>query len=49
MTDRQWKELCHDISDRRGLKWEWDKIDDDVKLEIRKAWEKILGSKKKER
>ena len=44
MTDKQWQELCHDISDRRGLKHEWNAIDDDVKLEIRKAWEEILNT-----
>jgi hypothetical protein len=42
MTDKQWKELQKDILDRRGLKWEWEKIDPDVKRDIRKAWEKIL-------
>ena len=42
LTDAQWKALSDDIADRRGLKWEWAKIDDDVKLEIRAAWSKIL-------
>ena len=42
ISDEQWHELCHDISDRRELKWEWDKIDDDVKLQIRRAWSEIL-------
>lgn len=42
MTDKQWQALCADISDRRGLKWEWSKIDEDVKKDIRKAWEEIL-------
>lgn len=31
-----------DISNRRGLKWEWEKIDADVKDEIRAAWKNIL-------
>jgi hypothetical protein len=47
MTDKQWEALCADIKDRRGLKWEWDRIDEDIKLEIRKAWEKILNSHEK--
>jgi hypothetical protein len=34
--------LEEDISDRRGLKWEWNKIDPDVKQEIREAWGKLL-------
>ena len=31
-----------DIKDRRGLKWEWDQIGDDVKQEIRQAWRNII-------
>ena len=42
ITDAQWDALCRDIQDRRGLKWEWDKIDDDVKLQIRSAWSAIM-------
>ena len=42
MTNKQWKALQADILDRRGLKWEWEKIDKDVLKEIRKAWETIL-------
>ena len=42
MTNKQWKAICADIEDRRGLKWEWAKIDADVKRDIRRAWEKIL-------
>jgi len=34
--------LIHDIKDRRGLKWEWEKIDADVVNEIRAAWLEIL-------
>lgn len=44
LSDRQWKELQKDILDRRGLKWEWAKIDNEVKLEIRKAWEYIIDN-----
>jgi hypothetical protein len=36
--------LSDDISDRRGLKWEWTKVDDDVmQEEIRPAWEAIIS------
>lgn len=33
-----------DISDRRGLKWEWNKIDADVKKEIREEWRKLIAA-----
>lgn len=37
--------LSDDIADRRGLKWEWEKVDDDVMQgEIRPAWEAIIAS-----
>jgi hypothetical protein len=42
MTNHQWKLIQDDILDRRGIKWEWQQIDPDVKKEIRKAWEAIL-------
>lgn len=47
MTDRQKANnivnlIVDDISDRRGLKWEWEKIDDDVKSEIKKVWRDII-------
>lgn len=35
--------LEKDISDRRGLKHEWQLIDDDVKDEIRQAWRSIVA------
>lgn len=38
--------LLDDLTDRRGLKWEWDKIDDDVKSEIIGAWERIVENTK---
>lgn len=44
MRNEQWKAICEDISDRRGLKWEWSRIDDDVKADIRAAWELILDA-----
>lgn len=31
-----------DITDRRGLRQEWDQIDDSTKNEIREAWAKII-------
>lgn len=30
--------IITDLSDRRGLRHEWDQIDDDIKREIRHAW-----------
>lgn len=41
-TDKAIDALIADICDRRGLKWEWEKIDDDVVQEIRAAWRDIL-------
>lgn len=34
--------LERDIGDRRGLKREWEKIESDVKNEIRSAWRKLI-------
>ncbi len=35
--------LDTDISDRRGLKWEWDKIDSEVMdNELKPTWERII-------
>jgi hypothetical protein len=31
-----------DIKDRRGLKWEWGAIDEDVKDEIRRTWHRFI-------
>ncbi len=46
MTDLEWdsifEALSADISDRRGLKWEWSAIDPDVMEEIKIAWRKIV-------
>jgi hypothetical protein len=33
-----------DISDRRGLKREWEQIDADVKQEIRATWKTIIAT-----
>lgn len=41
--------IIDDLTGRRGLRHEWDNIDDDIQEEIRKAWrtiafEKIVGA-----
>jgi hypothetical protein len=35
--------IVEDLRDRRGLKWEWNKIDETVQAEIREAWALIVG------
>ena len=30
--------IIRDLSDRRGLRHEWDMIDDDIRAEIRDVW-----------
>lgn len=35
-------DIIADLSDRRGLKWEWEKVDADVQDEIIETWVKIL-------
>lgn len=30
--------IVQDLSDRRGLKWAWEEIDEDVQLEIHLKW-----------
>ncbi len=32
------KDIINDLSDRRGLRQEWEQIDDDIKREIIKTW-----------
>lgn len=34
--------LDRDISDRRGLKWEWEKIDPEVMKELKDHWIAII-------
>lgn len=34
--------IISDLKDRRGLRHEWDQIDDGIKDEIRKEWIKII-------
>ena len=40
--------IIKDLSDRRGLRHEWDRIDEDIQDEIRETWivtaERILSS-----
>lgn len=36
------REIEEDIRDRRGLKHEWNAIDEDVKEQIREAWRAIV-------
>lgn len=36
------KEIIDDLSDRRGLRQEWEQIDDDTQHEIRDTWVKIV-------
>lgn len=46
LTERQItkivKDIIWDLSDRRGLKGEWNAIDDDIKREIRREWRRIV-------
>jgi hypothetical protein len=35
--------LIKDINDRRGLRQEWEQIDDDIVAEIRQEWFNILA------
>lgn len=34
--------IIADLKDRRGLRQEWEGIDDDVQQEIRKVWRQIV-------
>jgi hypothetical protein len=35
--------LIDDLKDRRGLRQEWDRIDDDIREEIRERWQEIAA------
>jgi hypothetical protein len=35
--------IIRDLSDRRGLRHEWEAIDDDIKNEIRDEWLSIVS------
>jgi len=34
--------IVHDFTDRRGLRQEWEQIDDDIQQEIRQTWTKLV-------
>ena len=34
--------IIKDLSDRRGLRHEWEKIDEDIQQEIRDEWRNIV-------
>ncbi len=38
------KEILADLTDRRGLRQEWENIDDDIQEEIKSEWIKIVRS-----
>lgn len=35
-------EIVEDLSDRRGLRQQWDQIDDDIKEGIKATWKMII-------
>lgn len=35
-------QILDDLTDRRGLRQEWDAIDDDIQKEIRDGWARII-------
>jgi hypothetical protein len=37
--------IIFDLGDRRGLRQEWDEIDNDVRAEIVQEWERIVREK----
>lgn len=36
------RKIVADLSDRRGLRQEWEQIDRDIQKEIRSMWEQII-------
>ncbi|MHC4196170.1 MAG: hypothetical protein ACYSQZ_09610 [Planctomycetota bacterium] len=42
-------EIIDDLTDRRGLRQEWDQIDDDIQNEILSDWLKIIETKSNDR
>jgi hypothetical protein len=38
--------IVADLRGRRGLKWAWDVVDDDVRSEIKAVWAAIIRGKK---
>ena len=41
------KRIIADLTDRRGLRQEWEQIDADVQKEITKAWQTIIKEEAK--
>jgi NAD(P)-dependent dehydrogenase (short-subunit alcohol dehydrogenase family) len=37
-------EIIADLSDRRGLRHQWDQIDEDIQQQIREEWEEIVAT-----
>jgi hypothetical protein len=35
--------IVEDLSDRRGLRQEWENIDEDVQIDIKLQWSKIIA------
>jgi hypothetical protein len=46
-ADKAVDKIIYDLSDRRGLRQEWDQIDDEIKCEIKAIWTKIIRRAKK--
>lgn len=36
--------IIRDLSDRRGLRHEWDRIDREIQVEIRKKWAALIDA-----
>lgn len=36
--------ILRDLTDRRGLRQEWEQIDDEIQAEIISSWEKLVAS-----
>lgn len=36
--------ILQDLTDRRGLRHEWDRIDEDIRKEIVDVWEKVAST-----
>ncbi len=42
LTTRIFGRLANDISDRRGLKQEWERIDPDTMADLKQTWSAIM-------
>jgi hypothetical protein len=38
------KKILADLTDRRGLRQEWDQLDTEIRAEIRKEWEALVDA-----